>query len=77
MADIDQNLENSVSRLFADDTKVSVKIKTQEVTERLKQELNKIYIWADENLLEFNKTNLNKYATVIHIMLVKEFAKRK
>ena len=27
IADIDQNLENSVSRLFADDNKVSAKIK--------------------------------------------------
>ena len=50
IADIDQNLENSVSRLFADDTKVSAKIKTQEDTERLQQDLNRIYTWADENL---------------------------
>ena len=54
IADIDQNLENSVSRLFADDTKVSAKIKTQEDTECLQQDLNKIYTWADENLMEFN-----------------------
>ena len=54
IADIDQNLENSVSRLFADNTKVSTKIKTQEDTECLQQDLNKIYTWADENLMEFN-----------------------
>ena len=55
IADIDQNLENSVSRLFADDTKVSAKIKTQEDTEYLQQDLNKIYTWADDNLMEFNE----------------------
>ena len=55
IADIDQNLENSVSRLFADDTKVSVKIKTQEVTERFQQDLIKIYAWAVENLMEFKE----------------------
>ena len=32
IADIDQNLENSVSRLFADDTKVNAKIETQDDT---------------------------------------------
>ena len=53
IADIDQNLENRVIRLFADDTKMSAKIKTQEDTECLQQDLNKIYTWADENLMEF------------------------
>ena len=43
IADIDQNLKNSVSRLFADDTKVSAKIWTQEDTERLQQDLDRIY----------------------------------
>ena len=41
IADIDQNLENSVSRFFSDDTKVSVKIKSQEDTERLQQDINR------------------------------------
>ena len=55
IADIDQNLENSVSRLFVDDTKVSTKIKTQEDTERLQQDLNKIYTWSEEKIMEFNE----------------------
>ena len=54
IADIDQNLEHSVSRLFADDTKLSAKIKTQEDKEHLQQDLNRIYTWNDENLMEFN-----------------------
>ena len=63
IADIDQNLESSVSRLFADDTKVSTKIKTKEYTECLQQNLNKIYTWADENLMEFNE---NKFEQMSH-----------
>ena len=55
IADIDQNLENSVSRLFTDDIKMSAKIKTQEDTECLQQDQNKIHTWADENLMEFNE----------------------
>ena len=60
IADIDQNLKDSVSRLFADDTKVSAKIRTQEDTERLQQDLDRIYTWADENLMEFNENKFEK-----------------
>ena len=51
IADIDNNLKISISRLFADDTKVSAKIKTQEDTKLLQQDLNAIYKWADDNLM--------------------------
>ena len=54
IADIDQNLENSISRLFADDTKVSAKIRSQEDSNNLQQDLDKIYAWADDNLMRFN-----------------------
>ena len=60
IADIDQNLEKSIGRLFADDTKVSTKIKSQEDTERLQQDLDKIYTWADENLMEFNENRFEQ-----------------
>ena len=43
IADIDKNLENSISRLFANDTKVSAKIKSQDDTERFQQDINKTY----------------------------------
>ena len=42
ISDIDDNLRNSISRLFADDTKVSAKIRTFEDTELLQQDLNRI-----------------------------------
>ena len=60
IADIDQNLEISVSILNADDTKVSAKVKKQEDTEHLQQDLNRIYTWADENLMEFNENKFEK-----------------
>ena len=60
---INQHLKNSASRLFADNTKVSAKIKLQEDTERLQQDLNKIYTWADENLMIFNE---NKFEQMSH-----------
>ena len=41
-------------------TKVSAKIRTQEDTERLQQDLDRIYTWADENLMEFNENKFEK-----------------
>ena len=54
IADIDDNLKIKISRLFADNTKISAKIKTKEDTELLQQDLNTIYKWADDNLMQFN-----------------------
>ena len=75
IADIDQNLENSVSRLFADNTNASAKIKTQEDTE-LQQDLDRIYTWADENLMEFNENKFEKMSHDDTKMLVKESTKQ-
>lgn len=43
--------------------KISVKIKTEEDIELLQQDFNKVYEWADENLMEFNK---NKFKQISH-----------
>ena len=48
-------LRKSIIRLFADDTKMSAKIKTEEDIEKLQQDLEKVYNWAEENLMEFNE----------------------
>ena len=50
---INENLKNSTSGLFAYDTTVNTKIRTYEDTELLQLKLNNIYKWADENLMEF------------------------
>ena len=63
IADIDNNLEINISRLFADDTKVRPKMKTQEDTELLQQDLITIYNWVYENLVQFNE---NKFERMSH-----------
>ena len=40
ISDIDENQKNSIVRLFADDTKVSAKIRTKEDKELLQQDLD-------------------------------------
>ena len=57
ISDIDENLKYSIVRLFADDTRVSAKIRTKEDEELLQQDLNNVYRWADENLMEFNENS--------------------
>ena len=58
--DIDQNLENSISRLFANDTKVSAKLKSQDDTEYLQQDINKTHTWTDEKLMEFSENRFEQ-----------------
>jgi len=60
ISDIDEELRNSISRLFADDTKISAKIRTHEDTKRLQKDLDKVYKWADDNLMEFNEKKFEK-----------------
>ena len=38
----------------------SAKIKTQEDTELLQQDLNTIYKWADDNLMQFNESKFEQ-----------------
>ena len=52
--DIDEDVRNSIMRLFADDTKISAQIKAEEDIEKLQQDLDMVYNWAEDNLMEFN-----------------------
>ena len=63
ISDIDDNILGSIVRLFADDTKVSAKIKNEGDTEILQRDLDEIYRWADENCMEFNE---NKFEMMSH-----------
>ena len=54
-ADIDEKIKISISSLFAYDAKVSAKIRTQDDTELLQQYINRIYKWADDNLMQYNE----------------------
>ena len=48
---------------FADDTRTSLKIRTEGDKEILQQDLEKIYKWAKDNLMEFNE---NKFEQMTH-----------
>merc|ERR1711867_354501 len=63
ISDIDDNILGSIVRLFADDTKVSAKIRNEGDTEILQRDLDEIYRWADENHMEFNE---NKFEMMSH-----------
>ena len=63
ISDIDENLNSSISRLFAYYTKASAKIRKYKDTELLQKDLDKIYKWASENLMEFND---NKFEWMSH-----------
>ncbi len=60
ISDIDDNLRNSISRLFADDTKISAKIRKFEDIKLLQQDLNKIYIGLTKTSWNLTKINSNK-----------------
>jgi len=55
ISDIDINVAESIVRSFADDTRNSAKIRTVEDQRRMQQDLNVIYKWAEENMMEFNE----------------------
>ena len=51
--DIDENIDSS-SSLFADDTRVTRRIDSEEDVEKLQNDLNKLYQWQEENNMLFN-----------------------
>merc|ERR1712228_944151 len=60
ISDIDENLKNSIVRLFADDTRVSAKIRTKEDIVLLQRDLEEVYSWAERNAMEFNESKFEK-----------------
>ena len=55
ISDIDENIKESIVRCFADDTRVSKKIEKEEDKKKLQDDLNRIYKWAEDNLMIFNE----------------------
>ena len=53
ISDIDNDIENTAS-MFADDTRVTSKIATEDDVENMQDDLNKIYNWAVDNNMLFN-----------------------
>ena len=64
ISDINANVE-SMAAMFADDTRVLCNIASEEDVEKIQADLNKIYKWAEENNMLFNKNKfeLLRYGT--------------
>ena len=54
ISDIDEKVKDCIVRSFADDTRISKKIENTEDRDKMQQDLNTVYEWAKENLMEFN-----------------------
>ena len=63
IADIDEEVKRSIVHCFADDTRNSIKIKTEEDKKALQKDLESIYNWANDNMMEFNE---NKFEQMSH-----------
>ncbi|CAL4188377.1 unnamed protein product, partial [Meganyctiphanes norvegica] len=63
ISDVDENVKSSIVRLFADDTRISRKITSEEDKVLLQKDLNVIYDWANKNLMKFNE---NKFQQMSH-----------
>ena len=63
IADIDEGVKRSIVRCFADDTRNSIKIKTEADKKALQTDLECIYKWANDNSMKFNE---NKFEQMSH-----------
>ena len=59
IGDIDEDVQRSIIKTFADDTKVLQQIASAEDGKRLQDSLNVIYRWANKNNMKFNSTKFN------------------
>ena len=60
ISDIDENIKECIVRCFADNTRVSRKIEKEEDKKKLQDDLNRIYKWADDNLMKFNESKFEQ-----------------
>ena len=54
--DVDKDIVSAFLSSFADDTRVGFAIKNATNAEILKNELNKVYSWAEENSMALNSS---------------------
>ena len=77
--DIDENITQSIISIFADDTRVTKTINTEEDLELFQEDLDKLFYWAESNNMTFNgtkfellryghKRNLKQPPTISHQM---------
>ena len=60
ISDIDAGIKECIVRCFADDTRVSKKIEKDDDKQKLQDDLNKIYKWAEDNLMVFNENKFEQ-----------------
>ena len=55
ISDIDSNTRHSTVSSFADDTKISMRVSTEDDTERLQSDVSEVFQWARDNNMLFNE----------------------
>jgi len=55
--DIDEDLKSKIAK-FADDTNIGKAVKAVRDSEELQEDLDKLYIWSQTWLMEFNKVSV-------------------
>ena len=53
--DKDEEIMRCIVRCFADDTRINIKVRTEEDKKAMQEEINKIYKWAEKNIMKFNE----------------------
>ena len=54
ISDIDEKIKESIVRCFADDTRISKRIRSEEDIRKMQEDLDEIYKWAIKNKMKFN-----------------------
>ena len=69
--DINEGVESSVS-LFADDTRISIKVETEDDVEALQSDLEKLYSWHSNNNMLFNsnKFEVMRYGPNLNMIII-------
>ena len=67
--DLSETVLHSMVSLFADDTRITKVIKEKDDTEKLQEDLNKVYKWQEDNNLQFNskKFELLRYGRNLNL----------
>ena len=55
IGDIDKDIVSCIVSCFADDTRNSKQIRTEKDKKAMQDDLNRIYQWAEKNIMMFNK----------------------
>ncbi|CAL4062773.1 unnamed protein product, partial [Meganyctiphanes norvegica] len=58
--DIDEDIKRCIVRCFADDTRINMKVKTEEDKKAMQDDLNEIYKWAEKNIMKFNEAKFDQ-----------------